>query len=365
MQKYFQKGLISFLLLTFVGLAYAQPSPPLDIYGKELRIWLKENWFNGYHTSLGYNTASGARGRMYNYIDNIDGQVEDLYGGYISFIEYGGTITNPENGKVNCEHIVPQSFFINGLNTAPDPMRSDIHHLSLALGKWNSTRSNHPYDNINDQDVDKWMLDEQDYFSIPAENTGVYSKFSGKGNYQRFEPRDKVKGNIARAILYFYTMYEDHPDVTRGIEEVIGQGNLQILLDWHVLDPVDAVDRERNNNVEYWQGNRNPYVDFAILVERAWFMDGPGGGVVAASQAELATNFSIYPNPSTDTFYIDSKQAGKTYSYQLLSVSGQKIVESTPSMGKSALSVSSLQSGIYLLVINTEEGSFTSRVVIK
>ena len=38
-------------------------------------------------------------------------------------------------------------------------------------------------------------------------------------------------------------------------------GRLSTLFQWHVLDPVDAAERTRNEGVYGYQANRNPFVD--------------------------------------------------------------------------------------------------------
>ena len=49
---------------------------------------------------------------------------------------------------------------------------------------------------------------------------------------------------------------------TSGLEDGIGQhGKLCTLIEWNYLDPVDAFELERNNEIFELQGNRNPFID--------------------------------------------------------------------------------------------------------
>ena len=76
---------LAFLVLA-TGL-FAQPEPPSNLQLQELRSWLKANWHDGHHESLGYNEA---RKQMYGYIDNEDGLIECVYTG---FTQQGGYVT--------------------------------------------------------------------------------------------------------------------------------------------------------------------------------------------------------------------------------------------------------------------------------
>lgn len=357
------KTIFVILFVSITVLAFAQPAPPDSLYGKELRIWLKKHWYDGKHNSLGYNGATGARGRMYNWIDNYNNEVETIYGGYITYIQFGGTVTNPENGRVNCEHIVPQSFFSESGENGREPMRSDIHHLAPSYRNWNSTRSNYPFDNIADTDVTKWMIETREQNTIPAVNPSDYSKFSNSGNYNRFEPRDKVKGDIARAVLYFYTMYEDNEDVNRDIYRVFR--NLQVALEWHEMDPPDRTEEDRNRKVEIYQGNRNPYIDFPEALKRAWFMDGPDDDeVISSVYQELTPWFSVFPNPADDfisiaTTYFDS------FHCMLYDVSGKQISTIVSTTNELKINTDKLGKGIYMLQISTEDTRYTYRFIKK
>ena len=76
----------SILLFLLATLVHAQELPDENLNGKNLRIWLKENWYEGYHweeTNDRFNNPiyadlyRNARREMYNYIDNEDNQLVD------------------------------------------------------------------------------------------------------------------------------------------------------------------------------------------------------------------------------------------------------------------------------------------------
>jgi len=78
-----------------------------------------------------------------------------------------------------------------------------------------------------------------------------------KLSFQTFEPPDHAKGNVARAVLY---MHKQH-----NLPLV---GTLEMYQRWHRLDPPDAAEKARNNDIARIQGNRNTYIDNPDLVDR-------------------------------------------------------------------------------------------------
>lgn len=242
--------LYSLVIVVLCSFSTIAQTPPSNLNGSSLRSWLKQNYYDGRHSSLGY---SEARRQMYNYIDNKNNYITGVYSGYQKYWRFGGTGTNPM--PINAEHTVPQSFF-----DRDEPMRSDIHHLFPTFANWNSTRSNHKFAEITDSRTEKWMYLNNSQSSIPRSNKNAYSESDG----DVFEPREIQKGNTARAIFYFYTMY---PGEAGTISSV---GDINTLYQWHLNDPVDATERARNNAIAQVQGSRNPYIDQPSLVARAW-----------------------------------------------------------------------------------------------
>lgn len=242
------------ILLCFTFSVNAQTPPPSNLSGSALRTWYKQNYHDGKHITLSYSTA---RMYMYNYIDNKNNTITGVYSGFVQPWTYGGTGTNP--APINCEHTVPQSFFGQAA-----PMVSDIHHLFPTYGSWNSVRSNYPFAEINDSQTEKWMVNSSQQTSIPSSNINAYSEYAA----QKFEPREDQKGNTARAIFYFYTMY---PTQAGSMSQV---GDINVLYQWHLSDPVDAAELDRNNKIEQYQGDRNPYIDYPQTVALAWNLSG-------------------------------------------------------------------------------------------
>jgi len=227
---------------------------PGDLKGLALRKKLKKQYFDRQHKTLGYKQA---RRYMYNFIDNKNGEVEGVYSGYKKKWRYGGKGTNPM--PINCEHTVPQSFF-----RKQEPMKSDLHHLFPTYANWNRIRSNFGFAEIDDQTTTQWMRQQESKEEIPSKATiDEYSEFAPN----KFEPREAHKGNLARAVFYFFTMY---PNQAGDIDRV---ANIKTLYQWHLQDPVDEAERKRNETIARYQGNRNPYIDQPDLVKQAWPID--------------------------------------------------------------------------------------------
>ena len=144
---------------------------------------------------------------MYSIIDlEDDNTLKGIYTNYTVTIDPSQDPrpqTNAQN--MNCEHSWPQS-----MGAGSEPQKSDLHHLYPCRGNVNSSRGNKPYADIDDNETDKWW--RLDYYetNIPSENIDEFSEVDNDNN--KFEPREDVKGNIARGMFYFYTIYKNDAD---------------------------------------------------------------------------------------------------------------------------------------------------------
>lgn len=152
----------------------------------------------------------------------------------------------------NREHTWPKS---HGTITESNPAYSDMHHLRPTLPSVNQDRGNLDFD-IGGE--------------LAPNTTDCYS------DHDSWEPRDEVKGDIARMMFYMAVRYESDDMVDLEINNSVNNsgspfiGKLSILLQWHLEDPVDDFERNRNDVIFSYQGNRNPFIDHPEFVELIW-----------------------------------------------------------------------------------------------
>ena len=150
---------------------------------------------------------------------------------------------------------------LGGLWTRVEGVGTDVHNLKPADGGLNSLRSNHEYDDLG------------------TTGSGVNYNGSATGNRINgsaglFEPRDKVKGDLARIILYMDLRYEGagtEPDLV--VREALNSGGtthavLSTLIDWHWADPVDSFEMNRNECDSY----HARATAIHLLIIRNWFI---------------------------------------------------------------------------------------------
>jgi len=85
-----------------------------------------------------------------------------------------------------------------------------------------------------------------------------------------------------------------------------------------------------------------------------------------AAVAEYENNFSIYPNPANSAINIEFQQYFNSIDIRILDVSGRVIKTSEyNNMMLVTMPVNDLKQGIYLMQVITEQGNFTSKILIE
>lgn len=193
-----------------------------------------------------------ARDSLYLFIDKANGDaIVDIYTGR-SVPQVTTRATATEN-QINTEHLWPRSLGAENL-----PQLADLHHLASSDETANSRRSNNPFGIVGGTVT---------YTSVNASGvTGEVSRLgylSGSSGTLVFEPRPSKRGDVARALLYFYVRYNSERPAGYSL------ANFAIerarILQWHAADPPDDWERARNDAVFRAQGNRNPFIDWPEL----------------------------------------------------------------------------------------------------
>ncbi|MEP7166170.1 MAG: endonuclease [Ferruginibacter sp.] len=206
----------------------------------------------------------------------------------------GATTPSVEGVCWNKEHTFPRSWFRLGSGGPyQQPTDADLFIVRPADSKINSRRASSPYSTVTSPSYQ--FPTPGMYAGYPMPPNMVLDKIgpSSAANITipvAFEPNNYIKGDIARAYFYIMTRYENELSTWLsfnsggGIEKVIDAANpvypslnipyLQMLYNWHINDPVDAKEINRNNLVYSQQNNRNPYIDFPQYVNLVWQCTG-------------------------------------------------------------------------------------------
>lgn len=211
-----------------------------------------------------------ARTKMFGDIDNRNGQVTLVYTGQ-SF----RTRSIPNANIVNTEHTWPQSKFKRSQRDRKAGMKADLHHLFPTFSKVNSVRGSNPFADIPDRTTTRWWNSSNERRLIPNDALDTYSESTNS----RFEPRESHKGNVARAMAYFFTVFREH-----NINVEWFRPQIETLFAWHKADPVDDAERARSHAIASLQGNENPYVLDPTLFGRA--LMGEAGTTVDDGEVE-------------------------------------------------------------------------------
>ncbi len=211
---------------------------------------------------------SNARDILFGEIYNESNYVSCVYTGYTAYLNPANDPSDEALAQgLNTEHSWPRS---KGASEGTNGY-SDMHHLYPAEEQVNSDRGNAPFNEIPDAETDRWYRLGNIQTTIPVSNIDEYSEMDFD-SYQ-FEPREDHKGNLARAMFYFYTMYKAEADAA---DPNFFASQKDVLYRWHQTDVVDAKESDRNQLIaNYQDGKVNPFIVDTTLVRRAYFTETP------------------------------------------------------------------------------------------
>lgn len=324
---------------------------------------LLTNLRNNYRPTL---TASygQARDNMFKYVYEENDSITCVYTGLKRYLPPGTTaprtimLDNNSTQSINTEHTYPQSR-VSGRTG-----RTDLHHMFPTRAAANSDRGSYPFDNIPSNRIDKWYLGTTVLTSPPpASTTPLYSKTE---NATRFEPRDDHKGNVARAMFYFYTMYKTEAD---AVDPNFFHQQKAVLCQWHLDDPVDSLEWLRTSRIASFQQQKvNPFVMDCTLPQRCGYCSSictPPTVSMRSLEGFGATLSDPMPQPfSTQTTIQFSLERSQEATLSVYNSTGQLVRtlvqgKQAPGTYQVVLDGRDLASGLYVYTLHLHEDDYT------
>ena len=278
------------LLGFFIPFASVQSQEVLfpELTGSALLEALQQNY-----KPATVQTYSAARDSLFSKVYSTNDSLSCVYTGYTIYLDptEDPTVFAYMGGAgINTEHTYPRA---KGADV--DPARADMHHLYPTRVDVNAARANFPFADIPDQATEKWYYLDQRRNTIPTSNINAYSE-SRNGS---FEPPEAHKGNVARAMFYFYTIYRNQ---AVAADANFFNSQLQTLCKWHFQDPVDEEEWDRTWKIATYQdGKANPFVLDCTLAARLYCQNTEGTCLVNTPKIDNAIEGirfgKPYPNP--------------------------------------------------------------------
>jgi len=249
---------------------------------------------------------------------------------------------------MNTEHAYPQS---KGASTGN--ARSDMHHLYPARIPVNEARASVPYADIPDELTQKWFILNQVLTSIPAVNRDGYTE----SRTDAFEPRESVKGDVARAIFYFYTMYRAQANAADPNFFNLQRNTLCL---WAQQDPADSSELVKTWRIApYQDGKPNPFVVDCTLASRCWCPEFPPNCLVStdAPPAPFEGALTVWPNPASERLHYRLETETQTTAV-LIDLMGRTVMTQESTNGAGFFQIKNIPTGVYVLEITWRDKDF-------
>ncbi len=346
-----------FLILVFIGFSligfgqFRFESVFRGLSGDELKAKVVEKYKP--KKVLDY---SEARDVLYGKIYNENDTVYGVYTRYGLYLPPGVDPSNYlyKNGMpsgINAEHTYPRSKGAKDGNP-----KSDMHHLFPAKINVNSDRGSLPFNEINDNQTKDWYYNNIILHKIPQQHIDEYSEHINT----YFEPREDHKGNVARAMMYFYTMYKAEAD---NEDPNYFKKQVKTLCDWHFQDPVDSLEWFRTWEIAKYQDDKpNPFVLDCSLASRTYCDDYISDECQAVGVDDIydakSLNMFLYPNPVVESLKIRFNNPGiHRIAVSIFNLLGELRLSrletiSDKNINELEINTSMLKQGIYLIQLN-------------
>lgn len=219
---------------------------------------------------------------------------------------------------------------------------SDAHHIRAENGQENTSRNNKNYGTVNSATV----------YAGPSGTQGSW------------------RGDVARALFYMAVRFDGLNVVNGDPSEYLPStsiasgniGDLATLLVWNHSDPRDDFEMNRNNYIYTWQMNRNPFIDYPLLVD---YIFGANFGQPWSSslsiQNPIENKVAVYPNPTTDYIIVAGLEGNSKV--EIYTITGQ-MVQSQNFENEIRINID-LNAGMYLVKVSNGFQSTTKKIIVK
>ena len=261
-------------------------------------------------------------------------------------------------GKWNREHIFCQSRggFEVSSNDSADGINfwsstsaasvvdgvSDAHHIRAENGQENSSRNNKNFGTTTSATV----------YAGPSNSQGSWH------------------GDVARSLFYMAVRFNGLNVVNGDPSEYLPStttssgniGDLATLLNWNTTDPKDDFEMNRNNYIYTWQMNRNPFIDYPLLVNYIFGANfGQPWSASLTTQNPVQNKIVVYPNPAEDYLIISGLEGNAIA--EIYTLTGQ-LIQHIEFENEIKLNLN-CKAGMYLVEITNGSQTTTKKIIVK
>jgi hypothetical protein len=261
-------------------------------------------------------------------------------------------------GKWNREHIFCQSRggFEVSSNDSADGINfwsstsaasvvdgvSDAHHIRAENGQENSSRNNKNFGTTTSATV----------YAGPSNSQGSWH------------------GDVARSLFYMAVRFNGLNVVNGDPSEYLPStttssgniGDLATLLNWNTTDPRDDFEMNRNNYIYTWQMNRNPFIDYPLLVNYIFGANfGQPWSASLTANNPVQNKIVVYPNPVEDYLIISGLEGNAIA--EIYTLTGQ-LIQHIEFENEIKLNLN-CKAGMYLVTITNGSQTTTKKIIVK
>ncbi len=261
-------------------------------------------------------------------------------------------------GKWNREHIFCQSRggFEVSSNDSADGINfwsstsaasvvdgvSDAHHIRAENGQENSSRNNKNFGTTTSATV----------YAGPSNSQGSWH------------------GDVARSLFYMAVRFNGLNVVNGDPSEYLPStttssgniGDLATLLNWNTTDPRDDFEMNRNNYIYTWQMNRNPFIDYPLLVNYIFGANfGQPWSASLTANNPVQNKIVVYPNPAEDYLIISGLEGNAIA--EIYTLTGQ-LIQRVEFENEIKLNLN-CKAGMYLVEITNGSQTTTKKIIVK